>query len=1031
MAEKRTLKVIEEDFEGLDYKASDLRKNLSFLRKADNANYSICDGVTKRQGHEAIGSPGLLLGTATYSYLDRVTGETKEELLGFGCHAFRLKEYSFSFYSTAAHGLGCYSRFRENGLGQREFVVYDQQSDLIIFTYTLTDTDDPFSNNIYSLCVALTTAGFTVTLPERMAVVQSNVSGGNGVDTIIPFSVTTTNFGQGQFYTVFNRATGLLEYVYLDYDAMLPQAQVRREYGWSYKTGDVWGSGAANIGSITGSGTGAGTSGSPLVIPFRYWEGIPWSYYQGRSKSKNTAVDQDYLAGIFEESLRASYAVANTPAWNYLNNSFSKYPTIQGINANNKFYFCNLWDTRGSDESISTATGAPNIPNSQLSTSGKPFCYDGRYVYRAGIFSPIKDRVYVSPSVTNGQWKYIITISYLDNNGVEWESAPSDAVANNTGGTGAGTQVGYNLGVAREFEWQTGYGYFDTRSGLVRTAAAPTTVLEVSGSTAGIGIPNVAIGDEIYWVSNNASTAIAPIPIKRTIVATNFNTAPYTITMDSALPYTANVGEAFSTGLFFNIYRTKQYGNIFYLIKKLPVISGAIAGVAYYITDQIADSALEIEYVEPLSGEEHDIPPSGKVITSHQGNLVIGGAPGEPNTVHWSGIDGIEYFPRAFNSADIPSTVKGAITAIYSDTDDRLAVFKDRGYYEVNGDLATKAISVVIKNEGDYGISSQLSLQRVNGVTIGVGEKGVILVNNGQVLWELMTRINPLIESKIKSLDTSFVSNLQPKLAVAINDYQNSQYILHIPSNYPLDPNALTLVYNYQRDKWTSISNDNVIFDFSGGMTFFENNLYMCSYLSITQDSLGDPTATTIPLSNNTTYMFQSSNATIFGGSNRWGGQLFRRKDLSSIIVNGQSLENTFNDFGSAYNFNVITSFESLGEPSAFKEFDLVRVWFVPPTVLSGTTSITTSNVDINMQGSSATLKTFADWNFTSKVSEVTKTLTGYIDTPYIDLNLRDKQARSLALQILNTDKNAFGITAIEYVYSTPYSSEANKKYGY
>jgi len=84
MARKENLRAIEEDFQGLDYKASDLRKSYAFFKDATNCSYSNCDGIVKRPGVSAVSGRGLLLGLHTYSYLDRETGASEEELLGFG-----------------------------------------------------------------------------------------------------------------------------------------------------------------------------------------------------------------------------------------------------------------------------------------------------------------------------------------------------------------------------------------------------------------------------------------------------------------------------------------------------------------------------------------------------------------------------------------------------------------------------------------------------------------------------------------------------------------------------------------------------------------------------------------------------------------------------------------------------------------------------------------------------------------------------------------------------------------------------------
>ena len=85
---------------------------------------------------------------------------------------------------------------------------------------------------------------------------------------------------------------------------------------------------------------------------------------------------------------------------------------------------------------------------------------------------------------------------------------------------------------------------------------------------------------------------------------------------------------------------------------------------------------------------------------------------------------------RSFNE-------KVHIKMLISDTEDRLAVFKNNAYYDVPGDLDFNNFTSRAVAEGDYGISSHSSLLKVGGSLIGVGPLGFLGVSNGNLMPEI------------------------------------------------------------------------------------------------------------------------------------------------------------------------------------------------------------------------------------------------------------------------------------------------------
>lgn len=181
------------------------------------------------------------------------------------------------------------------------------------------------------------------------------------------------------------------------------------------------------------------------------------------------------------------------------------------------------------------------------------------------------------------------------------------------------------------------------------------------------------------------------------------------------------------------VYRTMANSDLFYFVCEVP--EGGDAGGSTIIEDAHTDALLGELLIEPDFGESRLLPPMASVICSHQGVLVASGIRNEPNSVEFSSItQGPGAFSRETNQFDVPSTTGGTISVVASDRDDRLAVLKERAYFDVAGSLPSLNFTVRAVKDGDYGISSQTSVVKVDGTLVGVGPLGFVAVQDGQLM---------------------------------------------------------------------------------------------------------------------------------------------------------------------------------------------------------------------------------------------------------------------------------------------------------
>lgn len=229
------------------------------------------------------------------------------------------------------------------------------------------------------------------------------------------------------------------------------------------------------------------------------------------------------------------------------------------------------------------------------------------------------------------------------------------------------------------------------------------------------------------------------------------------------------------------VYRSFQNGSLLYEAFASPagfiwgntqafVATSLFSATSYGLSEDA--SLIGPQLIEPEIGRERDLPPKAAVACTHQGVVVAGGIKGEPNSVRFSEIvEGPEAFPLATNQFDVPATSGGEITAVASDRDDRLAVFKEKAYFDIAGSLPDNTFSVKSVNDGDYGVSSQASLIKIDSTLIGVGPLGFVGVENG-----VLTPVGEEISAEI--INNRFI-NL--RLARAVNNFKERQYQCYIP----------------------------------------------------------------------------------------------------------------------------------------------------------------------------------------------------------------------------------------------------------
>ena len=360
------------------------------------------------------------------------------------------------------------------------------------------------------------------------------------------------------------------------------------------------------------------------------------------------------------------------------------YYDWQTINSTVSTPFASYYAARGDSEFRHAS--AINVQDCLFIATGKEYLhkFDGQTVYRVGAPEPTAaPTVATAAGALAGTYRYISTHIQYDNQGNIVEGTESDQSANITPATNS-----INVTVSNV---QAGSGY-NTNCALFAANAAVAPVSGLVTLTVQNTPHTMKAGDTAYFYNRALSQY-------KTYTVSSVTTT--TLVLVSTDTITTNNNDVCSNNLRTAIYRTKNGGIDFFLVAEIP--NNSFAATQVY-NDNAADTALGAQYLYPE--QDHDalaVKPNFVVV--HQGVVVVSGILNEPNTVYYSSGDGVEYFPLASNSFDIPSTTYGSVTGIGS-LQDHLLVGKRNSLYAASGDLAEGAFRVEKISEGRLGIAS-------------------------------------------------------------------------------------------------------------------------------------------------------------------------------------------------------------------------------------------------------------------------------------------------------------------------------------
>lgn len=424
---------------------------------------------------------------------------------------------------------------------------------------------------------------------------------------------------------------------------------------------------------------------------------------------------------------------------------------------------------------------------------------DGQQLYRSGIYEPTGAGPVTGPTVTaiagatlTGTYKYKMYLRRYDAQG-NFTDGQVSAVKTLT--YAAPNQTGQ---IETHYIGNPQYWGYGERSAwkVTNQVCSPTAFTIDDGNGQ---FPYFQPGDVCCFLDSSAQTTGLTIGAAGVLGTTHVSRCTFydgtgataAIKVSDTTGGTIIDNTPISSGLTLIILRTTAGGNQFYQMAELPIHSWGFTG-SFLLQDNVTDATLsaKAQYIEAPIGKERDPAFRCSLVCAHQGGLVVSRNFNSPNTVSFSIVGESESFPVASNSFDVPSTQSTHISAIASDTDDRLAVFKSRAYYDVVGDLDGGVFSVNVKNEGDYGIASHASLVRVRESLVGLSMNGLVAIKNGVLDHALFNKLN----AKIIDQDYFF------QWATAVNDHFERCYICSIPITTTGSTSPISFIVEYDSD---------------------------------------------------------------------------------------------------------------------------------------------------------------------------------------------------------------------------------------
>lgn len=999
----------------LDLKSPDIVAEANSPKALTNLEFS-GKGISlrSRKGIIPSGQVGDFIGLHTYNYTSATTGANTEEMIAMN---HRLWKQATSSFTITRAGAGPFSWHYEKTVvsGVHRFKLYDGQT--LVLNYSLGTGLGEYTNGMIRIWdlinqINTNTGGlFTATLPPRSGQVNGNQTTVRSIllfaghnfavtDHAIFIDTGTNRFDARRIVSITGANT-------IDFNSTSATVEVLN--------GEVIGLAGVAAAAILPATLVTNTSASQTVS-FQHWDHIPSPYSR-------------IALGIFQGGTDH-----NPFEKYYTTRKNSTFVPPSFVNAgNNCHIFTNARGATGQrpwedfpmkyDGQACYRSGVPSYITQAAVAAGGAGALTGTYKYSFRyIYTDARGITYTG-NPSHFYKEYSLTLAGTSSTSQIWHpifAVPTKDVIVIPGAGGPWVTItltaghGLNIGDTVALPDRA-----VSTAPIIRTVTATTaTTATISGSNvtsllgdyilrnpslgfntvssqltaaqAGVGAVGTPLlctnslsffaGDVIYFYDGLRSKYVT-----RKLTGVTATGVYWDTTLEETVSTTAGVGSPptddlnMSKNFRVQIFRTKAGGNKYYFVNEIPLVSAQLSTAGYVsYSDNATDATLLVEMDDvPEIGYEHDLPPKGSFGCTHQDLLMVAGDPANPNQIAYSLPDNIEAFPLASNYTEAPSSINGGITAIASDNESRLAVFKENSYYDFSGDFTTNAFTVRAVNEGDLGIVSHASLKKVNGALIGLSKIGFARVSNG-AMQRIANEISPALIQRLTS-----ANQLNHTAAIGGLDWPNRRYRCYVPASVGFGSGASTaqsvmFVYDYEHDRWFDWSYSSSL-EPSGGMTVYGGTHYHLSKS--------------------------------YGGSNNsnFPGQVFRDLDLDPTNA---LLAESYCDNHLAISTALKLVF-ILNDPGTDKEFLRLRVMSLySPYELD--------------QFIAHTLSVSTYKNFQDAVADTTFTMTfNQILDFEVYQHLPNTVARALQVNITtNTIKTCPHITGVQLIVAEPFASD-------
>lgn len=748
---KRTIAKSWEDFDGLDYKATDLTRDSKNAKTLQNCVSYKTNAWRKRFGKQLIGQTGNFLAHHNYAYTDD-DGSLQQEYIAINDNLWKLNKATVSITGPANWG---YQIANDTTTGQLTLKVFEGSTtpvaiDGVNTFYNLGSGREISPITVLDLVEKIDArSGYSIAVGfDRTARVNGNQTS-NVINVDSGHSITA-----GDIISLYDYASERLVYRYV---TSTTATSFTFHTSWPDVTvidNQVIGEGAVPAATIQVR-AGASEASPTQVVTWYYWEPV--------------------IAACAPHVY--NYAIGTFPFTDHYTVPTSSFNRASFKNANGVCYI----------------TAPTNAVSGTNGLGGKLFKYDGQSVYRCGT-PEIRTNGMGSAvgSIPAGTYRYVVIPKIVDYRGNECNN--NWIYGTNVNGQNMEQVLGGLGSITQSIEWgisnTTSLGY-KIRGGWLDVAVMVATNTFTLYRNDSVNLSHdFEIGDYVVFRAGTGALT------RRKVTAVVKNALSGTVTIDGAAT-TAEQG-FWSNDAYYEVYRTESTGSTYYYTASYPFPQRATTTNYTFLDDEpdpYSNATLSFEDVpksklSPLhvGGVDHN-PKECKFLEIHQGILVTAGDSSNPESITWSEIGDLEYFPFPENIDDIPSNVQGQIKALASDTDENLYVSKDKGIYEVIGDLVTGAYNIRTVKEGDFGISSHESLAKVDGAIFGVGPLGLIIAEDGEIAKDY--RISPRIWN----------STLLSSFGTGSTDPVNRLYRLFIQDSVNIN-NSKEFVFDLINKRW-------------------------------------------------------------------------------------------------------------------------------------------------------------------------------------------------------------------------------------